>query len=547
MASHQIHPATGIETPTGSFSEEAVLAQLERVLSAPDLVSSKRLTGFLRFVVEETLADRSHTIKQFTIATKVFERDPDFDQHNDPIVRVQAAKLRRILNRYYWEEGSQDPIRIEIPKGTYVPEFSPVENRSSDPNSTVKSSNKPTQKKITIAVMPFANNSGDDSLDYMASGFTEDLATELSRFSEIAVIGYQTTLEFRNSQLQVAEYARGLNADFVVTGSIRQVEPELRLNVQVSDVHDGVQIWAERFHRQRSGTELFAIQDEILQQISARACGTYGAIRTIKADSSRRKDQANLTAYEAVLKSLYYDKTMEGKDYEDAYTALTSAVEQFPDYANARARLGILQLDGFGFGFDPGGRGLIDGTANAERAVALDPKSQDAQMAISWASLLGKDIERAAKSARRIVELNPGDASMVAIGGWFLGLTGDRKRAMEIIEHSKILNPNCPSWLQLIPFLEAFENQQFESALELAHQIAMPEFFWDPMLKAATLAKLNRIDMAKPMLQKTTELRPDFADKALFYVSCLVVSDQLRNDLMEGLNRAGLHRLSGQT
>ncbi len=107
--------------PCAPVPAEAARAQLQRILSAPEFVASERMTGFLSFVVNETLDGRADRIKQYTIATKVFERDSDFNQQIDPIVRVQAAKIRRALQRYYFEEGTDDPVRIDIPKGTYVP------------------------------------------------------------------------------------------------------------------------------------------------------------------------------------------------------------------------------------------------------------------------------------------------------------------------------------------------------------------------------------------------------------------------------------------
>ncbi|HTS62819.1 MAG TPA: hypothetical protein VMH28_12405 [Candidatus Acidoferrales bacterium] len=97
--------------------------QLERILNTPPLVSSPSLSRFLRYVVEETAAGRGATIKEYTLGLNVFDRGEEFNPRLDPIVRVQARNLRARLDKYYENTGAEDPIRIELPKGTYVPVF----------------------------------------------------------------------------------------------------------------------------------------------------------------------------------------------------------------------------------------------------------------------------------------------------------------------------------------------------------------------------------------------------------------------------------------
>jgi adenylate cyclase len=98
-------------------------AQLERILGSPGFDASARNRRFLEYVVEETLAGRADRLKGLSIAIDVFDRDATIDPQHDPVVRVEAAKLRRSLERYYLSAGREDPIRIDIPKGAYVPTF----------------------------------------------------------------------------------------------------------------------------------------------------------------------------------------------------------------------------------------------------------------------------------------------------------------------------------------------------------------------------------------------------------------------------------------
>jgi adenylate cyclase len=102
---------------------ESIQKQLNRILTSPEFKATDVQKSFLTFVVETVLAGRSHEIKGYTVATQVFGRGEDFNQATDPIVSIQANKLRRALERYYLVAGQNDPIRIEIPKGSYVPLF----------------------------------------------------------------------------------------------------------------------------------------------------------------------------------------------------------------------------------------------------------------------------------------------------------------------------------------------------------------------------------------------------------------------------------------
>ena len=104
----------------------SVYDQLTRITSSPPLVSSPSLCRFLRYVVEETLAGRASGIKEQVLGLEVFDRGQDFNPRLDPIVRVQARNLRSRLAKYYEGPGAMDPIRIELPKGTYIPVFHQV-------------------------------------------------------------------------------------------------------------------------------------------------------------------------------------------------------------------------------------------------------------------------------------------------------------------------------------------------------------------------------------------------------------------------------------
>jgi len=152
--------------------------------------TTERTSDFLRFVVEETLAARVHRLKGYTIAIEVFGRAKNFDANLDPIVRIQTGRLRRALEHYYLVAGWRDLIRIDIPKGGYVPTFTPQRGgrtRASDPQAP-DTEEGALQSGPTIAIIPFTNVTGDHEQLFFVNGLIEELTTELNRYEDVISI-----------------------------------------------------------------------------------------------------------------------------------------------------------------------------------------------------------------------------------------------------------------------------------------------------------------------------------------------------------------------
>ena len=158
----QVHLEQGSLEPLSdshaSLLEAAVRQQLRKILASPEFQASAMLRDFLAFIVEQTLAGHAQEIKGYTVATQVLGRKANFDAGKDPIVRILAGRLRRALERYYSTQGRQDPMRIDIPKGAYVPMFQEVlgDERSGLADAVLALPSGPA-----MAVMPLLNLTGD--------------------------------------------------------------------------------------------------------------------------------------------------------------------------------------------------------------------------------------------------------------------------------------------------------------------------------------------------------------------------------------------------
>ena len=173
----------------------AIRAQLERILQSAEFRASDKQRNFLRFVVDETLAGRTSQIKGYTLAVAVYGRTERFDPQVDPIVRVEAGRLRRALAHYYLTAGKNDPVGITVPKGSYVPAFQMIGSLPSGAGTLISGRDERNQSTgPSIAVMPIINLTADKEQEYFTDGLTEELTAELARYQEFQVIASQSTM-----------------------------------------------------------------------------------------------------------------------------------------------------------------------------------------------------------------------------------------------------------------------------------------------------------------------------------------------------------------
>ena len=241
-------------------SAPAARAQIERILASRHFVKAHRLQRFLRFVSEETLKGLSAGIKETVIGVEVFDRrSATYDPRIDPIVRVQAGRVRAKLADYYEQEGAGDGVLVELPRGQYVPRFSvrvaaPVRAPGAPTDAEPGQSN-------TIAVLPFVNMSADRANEYFSDGLTEELTHALARLPSLRITARRSAFQFKERDRDIREIGRLLGAGKIVEGSVRKVDDRLRITVQLVNVADGYQLWSEKYDRTMS--DVFALQEEI--------------------------------------------------------------------------------------------------------------------------------------------------------------------------------------------------------------------------------------------------------------------------------------------
>jgi adenylate cyclase len=242
------------------------------------------------------------------------------------ISRAIRDQVEGRLDLAFTELGRQDLKNIARPIEAFEIRRGAAAAKPAAPAVSGASSNE----KLSIAILPFSNMSGDKEQDYFSDGITEDIITEISRFRELRVIARNSSFAFRGQNLEIPEIARRLGVQFVVEGSVRMAGNRLRITAQLIEAGSDRHIWAERYDRDLD--DVFAIQEEISQTIASIVAGH---VKTVGAARTKARPTESLSAYDLFLRARslfsHYGLT------EKRMALLTRAIELDPDYAMAHA------------------------------------------------------------------------------------------------------------------------------------------------------------------------------------------------------------------
>lgn len=239
--------------------------ELQRIIKSAAFDASDRNRRFLSYVVEETIEGRGSRIKAYNIATIVFGRDVDFDPQLDPVVRMEAQRLRRSLERFYLTEGRESTVWIFLPKGGYIPEF-----RSTIMDSSVEPLCAPRpagdhDRAPTILVTLFDVEGDVSAYQTHESGFSYQLMIGLCRHPQLTVIG--TGGGYRHDSLRAGTLSGAREADFVLTGSKAVVFGIMQVKAVLIDARTGKVLWGRSFERAVEPEGLLNARDEIANSI----------------------------------------------------------------------------------------------------------------------------------------------------------------------------------------------------------------------------------------------------------------------------------------
>jgi adenylate cyclase len=563
------------ERPT----RDDVAAALRRILGSKVFESAGRAREFLRFIVEETLAGRGDRLKGYSIAVQVFERPADFDAQSDPLVRVEAGRLRRRLAEYYQGEGRDDAVRIELARGGYSPRFVQHEPMASGAGDGPAPGGRPSRRlawtlaiaalvvigiaagwfvesgqwgaaasRLTssaaargprLVVLPLASL-GEATTESFALGVTDETIKSLVDFNIFATASPAAqSLE----PASLATLRKEFNAGYALSGTVRTDDDRVRVTVRLTDTEFGTQLWTWQLDEDRHGSDFLSSQETIGQSIAKIVSSPYGPVFAHEIERVGAKPSAELGPYECLVRFYDYTRSFDPGVHAEVEGCMERAVATAPGFAPGWSALAVLYLHEYTFGYNPeSGRGpALDRAIEAvRRSLDVNGGGRVAAASLAGVQYVRGDDEAFAAAVHRALSITPAHPGMLAQIGMLLIVAGDLTRGVPLVEDAMPFAVHPPVWHYTAFAFANLEAGHYEEALQWALKVDAPKWFVAPMTVAACAALAGRPDIADREIKRLLTLEPDFATKGPILLRRWRLSERLLEPLLEGLRRAGL-------
>ena len=389
--------------------------------------------------------------------------------------------------------------------------------------------------KPSIAVLPFANLSGDAEHEYFSDGITNDIITDLSKFGNLFVIASNTVFTYKGKPVNVKDIGRDLGVRYVLEGSVQKAKDSVRINVQLINAASGNHLWAERYDRPLE--EIFALQDEIIQTI----------VRTlsVKIDATERArvmrlDTANLKAYDYVLKGRHHYYRFTRSDNFMARELFNQAIELDPQYDSAYAALAQSYIAEVLYGWTEFPDNALQQAVDlAQRALSIDSANALAHAVLGSVYKRKTKIDLALKEFKKAVELNPNDVESIKQLGVITLQAGRTDDAIRLFETARRFDPVFSLGDFMNMGIAYYLKGRYEDAIQTLElgAVQKPEFAGNYIALAAAYAQAGRIEEARRAAEKVKKLYPFFELES--YGTVFHKSED-RNKIIAGLRKAGL-------
>jgi adenylate cyclase len=397
---------------------------------------------------------------------------------------------------------------------------------------------RPVPDKPSIAVLPFANMSGDAEQEYFSDGMTEDLITDLSKISGLFVIARNSSFAYKGKAVKVQEIGRDLGVRFVLEGSIRKAGNRARITAQLVDAGAGGYLWAERFDREL--TDIFATQDEVVQKIVGAL-----AIKLTPGEERRLRQRGtnNVQAYDFWWRA----RELLGRGTRDAVAQARAmfrrALEIDPNFLAPHAGLAFAAMSEYvnAWAVDPA-RALEEAERWARQAIELNDQEAVGHMALGGVLLWRRrDHDGALAELNRAIELDPNYAQGYISVGVALTYSGRAAEALEPFATAMRLDPHYPNMLLHFLAQAQFSLGRYETAAgHLRDRIARnPDTDASRMLLAACYGHLGRTEDARAAWAELLKVNPGFSLTQRARVLPYKNADDFQR-IAEGLAKAGL-------
>ena len=506
-------------------SPDAVHQQLDRIVHSAIFARATRSQRFLRYIVNQALADPLTPIKEYTLAIDVFDRDPSYDPAIDATVRVEAGRLRSRLHEFYAAEGSDDPVLIDIPKGAYAVIFScrhqPPESSvqpllaapalaDSPADSALPISRRPaflfgllslaipflaalawlslhrpavrsstpavSAAPVSLVILPIVNLSGDRSLDYLSDGLTENLIRQLSGIPNLRVVAHASVFRFKGRNTDPSLVARGFGATNLMTGELRRSSGRLTLSAELSSVADGHVLFSEQYLPE--GTDLRLAQADLLSHIIDRLQLDVDARDPIR---QRKSPTLSAEAYANALHGSAAARLGTPDSMHQAIAFYTRAANLDPGFDLAWSGLADAHLM-LGSYFEAPREHMPLARQFAQRALSINPSLAEAHGTLGVVDLVYDWDHQAAEA-----ELSRANSQQAAIGtlgcmAHLLERTGRTQNAEEVLQRLLVYDPTSSALVAELGCVDYYRHNypaalhHYQEAMQLDPRSPLP--YW---------------------------------------------------------------------
>jgi len=365
-------------------------------------------------------------------------------------------------------------------------------------------------EKPSIAVLPFANMSGDAEQEYFADGISEDIITGLSRLRWFLVIARNSSFAYKGKAVDVKRVARELGVRYVLEGSVRKSGNRVRITAQLVDASSGNHVWADRYDGDLA--DIFELQDQITMKVVAAI-----EPRLLEAEGIRSQSRSpeDIGAWDMVMQANSLFWRMAKAEGERAISVLRQAVERYPEYGPAHSMLAFVLLVSGYLGRELAQAEAAQAAMLAARATELDDSDPWAHLALGFTAFIMRHTDEAAEECRRALDLNPNFAAAHGYLGWSLAFDGRSDEAISHLERAIRMSPQDPQNAIFTTGLAVahYLTGQFSEAVVSGRKALQLRYGFTPghRIYVASLAQAGQMDEAHEALARLKELQPDLS------------------------------------
>ncbi|HPQ95087.1 MAG: hypothetical protein KDI44_09035 [Thiothrix sp.] len=486
------------------MDEQQIKHELTRVLASESFRSRKQMCNFLQFIVDETLEGRGRYLKQYTIAVHGLGKQEDFSPGENPLVRVEAGRLRKLLVDYYNTDGRNSSVRITLPKGSYQPEFQEnvvdgkgfVERRREDRRAANVTRAYSEGMRVLLGFKLFSPSQQNSELYYL---LVRDFTLLLNKFPFIKFLSASPN---NTSNLSAHEYLKHIwdnyQADFLLKMDVEVLANRLSLKSLLLHAVTEEVVWGDTFdiHDAKSSKDMERVYQRLANDLFAIDSGV--ALRYwsqyIQSEASRSKEHNHAL--------LYLSNSFMGYSARELQVALDYCNHRLAEHPHDTIAMQVylyLSIQDMLYGYQILDRASERFVEVARTLIRLSPDSAESRLFFAFASFLQNDDQLCRSEIDKALVLNKYSAFNHFFASGLYYVLGDYPEADSAIDQAISMSHRHPDWYHLLCFIRDYRRQDYAAALEQARSIYIA---WGGLLRALAYRKLEaEADVSREMRQ----------------------------------------------